>query len=317
MRSDANRHDPGRSLSVDGERHRIAGWSSMAATLAALLVLTVLLPAPWRLADITRSDDPVTAAGLGLCSAVVWGLLIWGTLIAIGAALGRLPGLLGVLGRRLLARVVPASGRQLLAVTLGIGVLGGAASALVTAWTHPAEHTATAGSGASDTADDRVVGTTRGVPSAGPVVPAGLSLQFAARDANGVTAWSADPTDATSVAAEPLSFGDRAAPAPPEPGAIGVPSVPTVLVGVDWPSLNLDWPTSTRTSRTGEPAPAEVVVHRGDSLWAIAARALPPDATDADIARSVDAWYSANRQVIGDDPNLILPGQRLLPPSTP
>ena len=59
-----------------------------------------------------------------------------------------------------------------------------------------------------------------------------------------------------------------------------------------------------------------VVVRRGDTLWDIAARALGPDASVADIAASWPGWYAANRSTIGPDPDLILPGQRLRPPAT-
>ena len=60
--------------------------------------------------------------------------------------------------------------------------------------------------------------------------------------------------------------------------------------------------------------PAAVVVRPGDTLWAIAARHLPTGATDAEIARACARWHAANRDVIGADPNLIFPTQRLAPP---
>jgi hypothetical protein len=62
------------------------------------------------------------------------------------------------------------------------------------------------------------------------------------------------------------------------------------------------------------PRPAAGVVRPGDTLWAIAARSLPTGATDAEIARACARWHAANRDVIGDDPNLIFPTQRLAPP---
>ncbi len=62
--------------------------------------------------------------------------------------------------------------------------------------------------------------------------------------------------------------------------------------------------------RTG----AAVEVRPGDTLWAIAARTLPPGASPADIAHATTAWHDANRDVIGDDPDLIHPAQRLVPP---
>lgn len=58
-----------------------------------------------------------------------------------------------------------------------------------------------------------------------------------------------------------------------------------------------------------------VVVRPGDTLWAIAARSLPPGATDSEIADACAAWYATNRAVIGDDPNLIHPQQSLTPPT--
>lgn len=64
----------------------------------------------------------------------------------------------------------------------------------------------------------------------------------------------------------------------------------------------------------GLPGRSTVVVSRGDCLWALAATALPRTATDASIARHTERWYQANARVIGDDPDLLLPGTRLHPP---
>ena len=58
----------------------------------------------------------------------------------------------------------------------------------------------------------------------------------------------------------------------------------------------------------------KVVVDVGDSLWSLAARQLGGFATNADIARLWPAWYEANKSVIGEDPDLILPGQVLTVP---
>jgi len=60
-----------------------------------------------------------------------------------------------------------------------------------------------------------------------------------------------------------------------------------------------------------------VVVLRGDTLWSIAARHLGPGATAAEITAEWHRWLSTNRDVIGADPDLILPGQELLPPASP
>lgn len=99
-------------------------------------------------------------------------------------------------------------------------------------------------------------------------------------------------------------------------------------------SVDLDWPVAseraaaTPTQATRKPSatadvndgpsqPGAVIVLRGDSLWTIAAGHLPPGATDARIAIDWPRWYTANRSVIGADPNLLLPGQRLVPPANP
>jgi nucleoid-associated protein YgaU len=50
-------------------------------------------------------------------------------------------------------------------------------------------------------------------------------------------------------------------------------------------------------------------------LWGIAARHLGPDASDAEVAREWPRWHAANRDVVGDDPDLLLPGQVLHAPA--
>jgi hypothetical protein len=70
--------------------------------------------------------------------------------------------------------------------------------------------------------------------------------------------------------------------------------------------------TAPRPSTRGE---TEVTVRRGDTLWDLAAAYLPPEATDAEIATACRRWHTANRNVIGPDPDLILPGQVLTVPT--
>lgn len=55
---------------------------------------------------------------------------------------------------------------------------------------------------------------------------------------------------------------------------------------------------------------AERTVQAGDSLWVIA-EDLTGSRDPATVAREVDRLYHANRSEIGDDPDLIHPGQRL------
>jgi nucleoid-associated protein YgaU len=71
--------------------------------------------------------------------------------------------------------------------------------------------------------------------------------------------------------------------------------------------------TAPRTT-SSETTPQEVTVHRGDTLWDLAAAHLSADAGDAEIAEAWQRWWALNRDVIGADPDLILPGQVLLVP---
>ncbi len=77
---------------------------------------------------------------------------------------------------------------------------------------------------------------------------------------------------------------------------------------------DLDWPRGA--------APAEpVLVRPGDSLWHLAAQQLQaagtPTPSRAQVAQAWPSWWSANRGLVGDDPDLIQPGMRLSPPATP
>jgi nucleoid-associated protein YgaU len=74
-----------------------------------------------------------------------------------------------------------------------------------------------------------------------------------------------------------------------------------------WPSLG--WPVAATPAE-----PTEVVVRPGDSLWQIAATALPRAASPAAVAQAWPRWWQANRSRIGPDPGLIRPGQRLVAP---
>jgi hypothetical protein len=61
--------------------------------------------------------------------------------------------------------------------------------------------------------------------------------------------------------------------------------------------------------------PDVVVVAAGDSLWSIAEGLLPPDASDQQVDRAWRLIYRANRPALGADPDLIVPGDRLVIPA--
>lgn len=105
----------------------------------------------------------------------------------------------------------------------------------------------------------------------------------------------------------------------PESGgsAGGRGSTPTArgnetLDGLPLPELPGD---AVRRGRTPTSS-GVVVVRAGDTLWGIADRSLPADASLARVAHLCRALYRTNREVVGTDPDLIRPGQRLrLPPN--
>ena len=70
-------------------------------------------------------------------------------------------------------------------------------------------------------------------------------------------------------------------------------------------------------TETEAPSPlgdAVVVVRPGDTLWGLAKAELPPEADDTAVAHRVREIHRANRAVIGGDPDLIRPHQRLRMP---
>jgi len=134
----------------------------------------------------------------------------------------------------------------------------------------------------------------------GALLPAGA--RHAAAVALGLTVALQGPLAAATA------FADTATTAPAVP---------------DWPAGSPDatgTPAPTPAQQPGTPSTAAHVVVRGDCLWDIAsahlrtAGAQPP--STADVAGAVSAWWSENRTVIGDDPDLLLPGQVLTPPAT-
>jgi hypothetical protein len=95
-------------------------------------------------------------------------------------------------------------------------------------------------------------------------------------------------------------------------------TTPSAVAVPDWPggdpapaAAPPDWPSTP-------PQAAEHTVAPGECLWRIAEdrlRDLGRQPTDAEVERAVDRWWSANRDVIGPDPDLIHPGQVLTPPA--
>jgi nucleoid-associated protein YgaU len=57
------------------------------------------------------------------------------------------------------------------------------------------------------------------------------------------------------------------------------------------------------------------VVRPGESLWSITAQHLGPHSKISDIAAAWPRLFELNRAIIGSNPRLVLPGQRLALPT--
>lgn len=90
------------------------------------------------------------------------------------------------------------------------------------------------------------------------------------------------------------------------------PMTPPSLSGLPFP----DRPTGDAPVRDDGPSSHRHLVRPGDSLWAIAEERLGSGATAGEVADHWHRIYERNADVIGPDPDLILPGQRLDLPAT-
>ena len=255
----------------------IAGVMAWPA-IATELFVTARRSLP-ALADGTAEPDDALA---GLAAALGLTVLAWLAVVVVVAALSHLPssGATAVAGR-LDRFVTPGAVRRFVALAV--------AGALVS----------------------------------GPVAPAGASTR---PDAPSISAPSISAPSLSSSSPAPAGFDPGWLPTghptvtTPSDDSLDPGWAPALPVGrpvVDRPAPTLDpsWGSPTR-ARPGAYPQDEVVVRRGDTLWDIAARYLGPSATDAEIARTWPQWFAANRTVIGSDPDRLVPGQLLRPPTS-
>lgn len=258
----------------------------------------------------------------------------WLSLVAFLSVASRLPGVVGRVAGLLRDRITPRFVRR----ALGLGVGLGLAASSGTAWALP-----------PSSADGTVLGPPPFVagldwPTGGPVPMVSAPPMAPAATAappRAVLDWPATGPMSVFPAPSPVDSGVVAAPAigaplgsgpadsspvrPPPPVARAMPRLVTGRAGRAEPVHS--------PGRAGSPSPAarlsmapvdpspprsragEVVVRPGDTLWGITARWLGARATEAGVAAQWPRWYATNRAVIGPDPNLIVPGERLSPPA--
>ncbi len=114
-----------------------------------------------------------------------------------------------------------------------------------------------------------------------------------------------------AIASTPAQPAHSAAPRPshlPDPGWRAA-SQPLARTDLSVPARITAGPSSRPSDING------ILVVPGDTLWGLATDRLPSGSSNTAIDRSWRDWYAANRAVVGSDPDVIQPGQRLRPPT--
>ena len=159
-----------------------------------------------------------------------------------------------------------------------------------------------------------VLGLALAAGTAGPASAAATSASTApAAVATAPAVTTSGPQDTTGGAGQPVSApATEGAPAAEGAPATWTPDRPApTVVRRELPDVGV----VTAAPRLGAQASGEIAVRRGDTLWSIAARQLGSDARADEVARTWPLWWHANRGVIGEDPDLIHPGQVLVAPT--
>jgi nucleoid-associated protein YgaU len=281
-------------------------------TLVALVTLGCFLR--WATAGSitglrTYDLDSLTVAAV---STVAWFAYVWLTLAVVLTALEQLPGVLGTLSGALAHRITTRTARTLLRTALGAAALTPLAlpPAQATSAT-PVLHLSGVQQPPGPTPSDAdELARFRSIEPGSQLHLSGTAATPSAtsRETPPAQMQVVPPGRPTGkVRDDPRNRPPRHDRVDPRDGSTG-----GVRVGVP------DRPTDgapTRSTRLRPSAPT-VVVREGDSLWRIAARELGPNATAESIAAHCQAWYSANSQVIGENPDLIFAGQVLrVPPA--
>lgn len=249
---------------------------------AALVALLLAAPSPGAAAASLAAEAGADPTGplVAAVALLAWAVAGWLVLTVVVVLLSRLPGLLGRTARAAAGRIAPRAVRRTVEAALGLTVVAGVLTP--------------AAAGAAPVAG----------PSPAVVLGAG-------------TAWDLDwpsrarPAAPTLRPPTPTTAPAATAPVPPR-STTSPPARPPAAV-----------PRAAAAARPSpaRPAAGAVVVQAGDSLWSLAEASLRSTGTaapsDRQVAQAWPRWWAANREVVGDDPDLLLPGTVLRPPGDP
>jgi len=331
------------------DRWRIVAVATVEFMLAGLLAWTGPESADLRAAaadpQLWLARGGPDAAAIMVMGLLCWTMLVWvgsGLLLTAGAAV---PGAAGQVADALATRLVPAVVRRAITVALGVSVgtaaAAGTAAADVTPPAGPQATKPTVAAGRDPGLRQRSP-TPKSPGVDWPLEPVPAE-QSRSRDG---PATSPDhriypPTSTASDQERRQPKGGASSPPAgatvsrptPLPGAstgrVGAPAAPGRVASEGSPpsGRNADQSRRADADPTGEPesnvpegSPTDsgsVHVRPGDCLWLIAARRLGPGASAAEVAHEWPRWYALNRNVIGGDPDVIHPGQALVPPPAP
>jgi len=258
-------------------------WLAGAGSLAAV-----------RASGPDAADDLLLLGTAGVGAVLLAWLGLGVTLSALSAA----PGAVGRLATVAAEHVAPAAVRRLTAAVVGAAIATAATPAAHADSPFPAPPL-TPTTSQTAPAPDPAFGITVRAPVVDAVPDPGTTT--------GPVATVPDPGFGAGIRTAPATTSASAktttAPAPTPAKETRTPPA----LGPLGPAPHTPSPSS---------GARRVTVVRGDSLWAIAARQLGPQATRQQVAHEWPRWYAANREVIGPDPNLIRVGQVLTAPTS-
>lgn len=276
-------------------------WRAPARGLALCVTagLPLLRLGPVGRSSLTPLAGPDPAAALAaLATVIAWLLWLWLVAAVAASLLAALPRRAGHGARQVARWLTPGLLGRVLAAALGVVVLA-APPAPVAVLAHPVAVARDLGGPPDRSLPDPADRSLPDPPGLPPDNRARPDLARPGTDAGPRPALAGQLLDRPSTAGADTAAGW--VPAPPPTPAASRPAAPALLT------------PAPRPLPAGEPA--EVVVRRGDTLWHLAAHHLGPGATVEQIAREWPRWWQANRDVIGDDPDLLRVGQRLRVPA--